>query len=158
MRPCTASGGSPNPVDQFIVNVQGILFGPNIRDPAIDIQPLGIRGNIGFGNMGGDGQIDETFFLLLWSGKPLFSLTASARSFRYISYPTASMCPCCWAPRRLPAPRISMSRMAILNPAPNSVNSRDGLQPFGGHVGQDFPPYKGQKGKGATRRTSHPPP
>ena len=33
------------------------------------------------------------------------------------------MCPCCSLPSTLPAPRISRSRMAILNPLPSSVNS-----------------------------------
>src|SRR6476661_8451241 len=33
------------------------------------------------------------------------------------------MCPVCAWPSRLPAPRISRSRIAILNPEPRSVNS-----------------------------------
>ena len=33
------------------------------------------------------------------------------------------MNPCCCLPNKLPAPRIFKSRMAILNPEPNSVNS-----------------------------------
>ncbi len=33
------------------------------------------------------------------------------------------MCPCCSPPSRLPAPRSSRSRAAILNPAPRSLNS-----------------------------------
>ena len=37
---------------------------------------------------------------------------------------SASICPCCCAPSRLPAPRISRSFMAILNPLPSSENSR----------------------------------
>src|SRR5918994_1309379 len=45
---------------------------------------------------------------------PLAAATASSRRRRYISKPTAAMWPDCSAPRRLPAPRISRSRIAPL--------------------------------------------
>ena len=50
-------------------------------------------------------------------------LTASLSILQYKSYPTASICPCCLAPSRLPAPRISKSRMEMRKPEPKSVNS-----------------------------------
>ena len=51
------------------------------------------------------------------------SCTASSRIRVYASNPIFSMKPLCSAPRRFPAPRISRSRMARLNPDPSSVNS-----------------------------------
>ena len=53
------------------------------------------------------------------SGSPFISATDSARSRQYVSNPTAAMCPCCSAPSRLPAPRISRSRIAIWKPLPS---------------------------------------
>ena len=41
-----------------------------------------------------------------------------------MSKPTASICPLCSPPRRLPAPRISRSSAAMRNPLPRSLNSR----------------------------------
>ena len=55
---------------------------------------------------------------------PRASFTASWSILQYRSYPTASMWPLCSAPSRFPAPRISRSRMAILNPLPRSEYSR----------------------------------
>ena len=54
---------------------------------------------------------------------PFCSAIASFRSRRYISYPTASICPCCLPLSIEPAPLISRSRNAILKPEPNCVNS-----------------------------------
>ena len=41
----------------------------------------------------------------------------------YISKPTASICPLCSPPSRLPAPRISRSSAATRKPLPRSLNS-----------------------------------
>ena len=57
------------------------------------------------------------------ASSPFSIATASSKSFRYISYPTASIWPCCLFPKSEPAPRISRSRIAILKPEPNSVYS-----------------------------------
>ncbi len=73
-------------------------------------------------------------------GSPFISATDSAKIRQYVSNPTDAMWPCCSAPSRLPAPRISRSRSAIWNPLPSdwcllivasrscasSVSSRDG--------------------------------
>src|SRR5881398_3635993 len=40
------------------------------------------------------------------------------------------MWPCCSAPSRLPAPRISRSRMAIWNPEPSAVNRLAAISRF----------------------------
>ena len=54
---------------------------------------------------------------------PCFLFTASVNICVYKSYPTESIKPCCCRPNKFPAPRIDKSRMAILNPDPNSVKS-----------------------------------
>ena len=41
-----------------------------------------------------------------------------------------TLSPCCWAPRRFPAPRSSRSFMAILKPLPRSEYSRMALRRF----------------------------
>src|SRR2546429_499379 len=46
--------------------------------------------------------------------------TALCSICRYISNPTDAIAPCCSVPSRLPAPRISRSRSAILKPWPSS--------------------------------------
>src|SRR6266702_397634 len=57
------------------------------------------------------------------SSEPVRSLpTALCSICRYISNPTAAIAPCCSVPRTLPAPRISRSRRAILNPWPSSCS------------------------------------
>ena len=47
---------------------------------------------------------------------------ASSNNCEYNSKPTESMKPDWDFPKRFPAPRIERSRIAILNPEPNSVN------------------------------------
>src|SRR5699024_9391592 len=60
----------------------------------------------------------------LATGFPVFlDSIASFNICEYKSNPTESMKPCCCEPNILPAPRIDKSRIAILNPDPNSVNS-----------------------------------
>ena len=54
---------------------------------------------------------------------PCISFTTSSSKLQYVSYPTCSKCPDWISPSRLPAPLISKSLIAILNPDPNSVNS-----------------------------------
>src|SRR5256885_182989 len=57
------------------------------------------------------------------SSDPVRSLfTALCSICRYISKPTEAIAPCCSVPSRLPAPRISRSRSAILNPWPSSCS------------------------------------
>src|SRR5207244_2935160 len=63
-------------------------------------------------------------------GAPRCSFTASSRSCAYSSNPTAATCPCCSAPRMFPAPRISRSLIAILNPAPSSLASKTAWSRF----------------------------
>ena len=58
-----------------------------------------------------------------FTGVPCISFTTSSSNLQYVSYPTCSMWPDCISPRRLPAPLISKSLIAILKPEPNSVNS-----------------------------------
>ena len=55
---------------------------------------------------------------------------ASSNMLTYIPKPTDAILPCCCEPNRLPAPRISRSRMANLNPAPSSVNSSIAFKRF----------------------------
>src|SRR5581483_4185897 len=54
---------------------------------------------------------------------PFSSRTVCSSSFMYISKPTASICPLCSPPSRLPAPRISRSSAATRKPLPRSLNS-----------------------------------
>ena len=53
-------------------------------------------------------------------GSPFISAIDSWRIRAYASKPTAAMWPDCSAPSRLPAPRISRSRNAILKPEPSA--------------------------------------
>ena len=55
---------------------------------------------------------------------------ASSNIDTYMPKPTDAILPCCCEPNRLPAPRISKSRIASLNPAPNSVNSSMAFKRF----------------------------
>ena len=57
------------------------------------------------------------------ASSPFNAFIAVFNSLQYKSYPTASICPCCSAPKTFPAPLISKSRIAIFIPEPNSVNS-----------------------------------
>ena len=57
-------------------------------------------------------------------------------SFTYRSRPTASMCPLCSPPSRLPAPRSSRSRAAMRKPAPELGELADGGQPLARDLGQ----------------------
>ena len=50
---------------------------------------------------------------------PFIRAMLSLSNWQYRSNPIAVMCPLCSEPRMLPAPRISRSRMAILNPLPS---------------------------------------
>ena len=52
---------------------------------------------------------------------PSSAATASSSIATYSSKPTAATWPDCSSPSRFPAPRISRSRIAILNPEPSSV-------------------------------------
>ena len=54
---------------------------------------------------------------------PCDSFITSSNKLQYVSYPTCSKCPDCISPSKLPAPLISRSLIAILNPEPNCVNS-----------------------------------
>ena len=49
--------------------------------------------------------------------------TVNLKKTHSLSYPTASICPCCLPLSIEPAPLISRSRNAILKPEPNCVNS-----------------------------------
>ena len=59
------------------------------------------------------------------------------------------------APSRLPAPRISRSRMAILKPEPNSANSRMALEPLLRHLRRVPCPAEGQIGIGVAAGAPH---
>ena len=54
---------------------------------------------------------------------PRISINVDSRISIYKSIPTELINPDCSCPKRSPAPRIAKSRIAILNPLPNSVNS-----------------------------------
>src|SRR4029453_7113190 len=61
---------------------------------------------------------------------PFSSLIVCSRSCMYMSKPTASMCPLCSPPSRLPAPRISRSSAATRKPPHGTANRADAAQPL----------------------------
>ena len=59
-----------------------------------------------------------------------------AKIFWYISKPMSVMNPLCSPPKRLPAPRMSRSRMAMFMPLPSSLNCSMACKRFRDSVGK----------------------
>src|SRR6266516_11609 len=98
-----------------------LILGLGQCQPAVEVDLERLRRDVLRRNVRVDPRVDAD-----WArGDPSLTgeLAASASISTYSSKPRAATWPDCSSPSRLPAPRISRSRIAIAKPAPSSVLS-----------------------------------